>query len=213
MTHHDALIEELCRSATPVRRPLPSAVRAVGVTLLSLALGWLAVRTRMSLANLNGAGTPWGLLELAMTGIAGMAALLCAFEISIAGRPARGWYVATGSFLAWLAVSLAGIVSSGIPPGSWGDGLYCFRFLLAASAPMMVTVVIVLRRTRALRPGRTLFIAGLGVAALAISLLAFCHPFALQLVDFLMHLAAVACIVLLMVVLGRRCIEIPHGTA
>ena len=212
MTHHDALIEELCRSAKPVRRPLPAAVRAIGVTALSLALWWLVLRARMSTANLNGTGHVWGLLELLLTGVAGLSALLCAFEISIAGRPARGLYLAVGSMLAWLTVSLAGIVSSGVPVGSLGDGLYCFPFLLIVGAPMMVAMVFALRRTRTLQPRRTLFIAGLGVSALALSLLAFCHPFVPQLIDFSMHVAAVACIVLLMIRFGRRWIEIPSGT-
>jgi len=206
--NHDALIEELCRTATPVRRPLPSAARALGAAIVSLALGWLMVGVHPSFANLNGTGNALGGLELAMTAIAGVAALLCAFEMSIAGRPARGLYLATGSFLAWLVVSLAGLSATGTPSGSLGDGLYCFRFLLVAGAPMMVLVVLMLRRTRTLRPGRTLLVAALGVASLSISLLACCHPFALSRVDFLMHTAAVACIVLLMVVPGRRWIGI-----
>ena len=211
MTNHDTLIEELCRSATPVRRPLPVVLRTASVATLSLALGWLAVHPRLSTANLNGAGDLWGMLELALTGIAGVAALLCAFEISIAGRQARGLRLAVGSLLAWLAVSLIGIFSSGAPHGSLGDGLYCFVFLLAVSTPMMVTVVFALRRTRALQPRQALFMAGLSIAALSLSLLAFCHPFAPQLIDFSMHLAAAACIVSLMVLLGRRWIEIPAG--
>lgn len=210
--NHDALIEELCRTATPVRRPLPAATRAVGTAILSLALGWLMVGVHPSFSNLNGTGTSLGGLELAMTAIAGVAALLCAFEMSIAGRPPRGLYLATGSFLAWLVISLAGLGISGAPSGSLGDGLYCFGFLMIASAPMMVLVVLMLRRTRAVRPGPTLFVAGLGVAALAISLLACCHPFALNWIDFLMHTAAAACIVLLIVVAGRRWIEIGPGS-
>ena len=211
MNNHDALIEELCRSATPVRRPLPPAVRAIGVAALSLALGWLAFRSRMSLGNPVGEGDPLGFVELALAGIAGITALLCAFEMSIAGRRARGLYLAIGSFLGWLALSLFGIIRTGVPTGAFGDGLYCFSFLLIVSAPMMILAVLALRRTRAIQPGRTLFIAGLGVAALALCLLAFCHPFALQLVDFGTHLAAVACIVLLMFLFGRRYVRVSAG--
>ena len=50
--------------------------------------------------------------------------------------------------------------------------------------------------------------AGLGVASLAVSLLAFCHPVHLHLLDFALHLAAIVTIVALTVMVGRRWVSV-----
>jgi len=209
VTDHDSLIEALSRSAKPVNRPWPAAVRATACAAAALGAGWLAAgAVPMSWTNLNGAGPFWGALELAMTAILGLAALLQAFEMSIAGRSPRGLPWVKGCLLAWLGASFAGIMLEAAPASAPGDRLYCFPFLLGAGIPMMLPVILALRRTRTLQPGRTSLVAGLGIAALAASLLAVCHPFALSMVDFAMHLAGMASIVLLMVGIGQRWIAV-----
>ncbi len=69
---------------------------------------------------------------------------------------------------------------------------------------MMVLMIASLRRTRTLHPVRSLGMAGLGIASMAVSLLAFCHPVHLHAIDFVMHLAAIVTIVALTVLVGRR---------
>ncbi len=209
MVDHDALIEALSRSATPVRRTYPAPARAVAWAVIAMACGWAATTwIRVPLSAWSGTDW-WKLAQLALLLLLGVTALLGAFEMSIAGRPARWWPVLAGGAVAWLAVSFGGIIASHAPIGRAGDGIYCFRFLLVASLPMMVLVVAALRRTGSFRPRQTLLSAGIGIAALSASLLAFCHPFALQLFDFLMHLVAVAGIVVLMAVFGTRWVAWP----
>ncbi len=209
MVDHDALIETLARAATPVRRLRPAPLRALAWAAIAMACGWIATTGVRAPPGLWSGGDYWQATQLALLLMLGVAALVSAFEMSIAGRSTRLQPLLVIGVLAWLAVSFGSIVASGQPLGTVGDGLYCFRFLLVASLPMMILVVIALRRTGSFRPRRTLLSAGLGIAALSASLLALCHPFALQFVDFLMHLAAIASIVALTLLLGMRWVAWP----
>ncbi len=110
--------------------------------------------------------------------------------------------------LAWLAASLVSVTLSRDPIGHFGSGTFCYAFIMLASAPMILGALIALRRTRSVRPRRTLIATGLGIAFLALSLLGFCHPATGELVDFLGHLAGAASVVALTLLLGRRLIAI-----
>lgn len=209
MHDHEALIERLSLSAKPVRRPWSPAARALLVAIIGLASGWLVTSNiRSPWAALNG-GDNWGLAQFILTIVAGISALVAAFQVSIPGIRSRWQWVPGVILLTWLFACLGGIFLSGEDAGTLGDGIYCFRFLTVASLPMIVAVVIALRRTRSPNPTRTLLYAGVGVAALSVSLLALCHPFSLQLVDFGMHLSAIVCVVGLTVLIGRPQITYP----
>ena len=73
---------------------------------------------------------------------------------------------------------------------------------------MMVLMIASLRKTRALHPVRSLAMAGLGVSCMAVTMLAFCHPVHLHPMDFVMHLAAIALIIVMTVLLGRRWVKL-----
>lgn len=204
MADHDALIERLSRSATPVRRLRPAPVRAVLWAAVALACGWIATAGIGTPVTAWSSGDYGSMAQFVLLLLLGGTAFAGAFEMSIAGLTSRLLPVVVTGFLAWLAISLGSIALSDEPRGSLGDGIYCFTFLLVAGLPMMALVMTALRSTGSFRPGPTLLSAGIGVAALSAALLALCHPFALQLVDFLMHLAAVACIMVLTTMLGAR---------
>lgn len=203
MRDHQALIDLLSRSTTPVRRPWPAPVRALLVVAISLASGvFLTSGVRFPWRSLLG-GNGWGLIQVILTLAAGVAVLVTAFEISIPGRRSRWPWAAAAIAATWLLACLGTILLSRTPFGTFDDGIFCFRFLVVASLPMIGAVVVALRQTRSPRPTQTLLFAGGGVAALAASLLALCHSSALKLVDFSMHLAAMTCVIGLTILIGR----------
>ena len=209
MRDHEALIEPLGRPAGPVRRPAPALLRALGWSAAAVVGGWLATAAfHTPLAEWAG-DDGWGVAQLVLSLALGVAALALAFETAIPGSRPRAILLAGLGLGAWLALGVANVVVTGAPTGSLGDGAFCFSFMVAAGAPIMALVVFGLRRTGSLNPGRTLAAAGVSVAALAASLLALCHPFALEIVDFLMHLAAVAVMIPATILLGRRWIDWP----
>lgn len=209
MTDHEALIEALSRSAAPIRRPLPAPLRALVWGALAIASGWLATTGLRAPLTAWTADDGWGLAQLALSLALGVAALASAFETSIPGPRRRTAPVLVLGLAAWLVVGVINVSVTDAPAGSFGDGVYCFRFLVTSSLPMAALVVIGLRSTGSLAPGRTLAAAGIGVAALSASMLALCHPFGLARVDFLMHIAAIVGVVAATIVLGRRWIDWP----
>jgi len=203
--NHELLIDRLSDSLRPVRRPLPAWLRALGWMALALPCGLAATRAIPRYQPDWGApGMAWAVVEIALSLGLGLAVVVSAFDISIAGRPLRAGRVMVGLGLVWLAVCVGNIAVSPWHAVRLGAGLYCYTFMMLASAPMMPLMVLALRRTRALHPGRSLAVAGIGIAFLVSGLLGFCHQGHLHPVDFLMHLAAGASIVLLTTVLGRR---------
>jgi hypothetical protein len=203
MTDHDALIETLSGSAGAIRRPSPPLLRAGGWLLVTMIVGWLAIATvRRPWAVLNGSGDPYAWLALGATLAIGIIAIVAAFQMCIPGRIVRGSALLPVLLPAWALISLGGLATARWPSGAYGDGMYCFRFILTASLPMTVMIVVALRRTGSLHPRRTLAMASLGIGFLALSALAFCHPFSFTLIDTAGHLAAVAVVVALAVTIG-----------
>lgn len=205
MVDHEALVETLSRSAGPVGRPLPPAVRAIGWMALAIPAGLLATDVvRKTSVDWSAPAAMWAALAIMISLLLGTSAIVAAFVTSIAGRAMRiGLWFGMGVTL-WLIANLADIAASTHPLGRMGSGGYCFEFMMLAAAPMIALVILWLRRTRAIRPERTLTIAGLGIAFLSLGLLGFCHPANGHLFDFAAHLAAALSIVGLTVLCGRR---------
>jgi hypothetical protein len=216
MNNHDALIERLSRDATPVKRSASPWQRALGWMLVALPCGFLASLTMPSAAaNWSDPGALWAGLGMLLSLGLGAFALKTAFALSIAGHKAPQWRWLAAFSVAWLLVELLQITSSGDPIGHFGEGIYCYTFMMIAGIPMMVVVVAALRRTRSLYPARSLAIAGLSVAAMSQIILGFCHPVAGELMDLMMHFAASLTLIAGAVLAGRRWIAVPllqrHG--
>ncbi|MDO6408787.1 NrsF family protein [Pantoea phytobeneficialis] len=208
MTDHNLLIEKLSQAAQPVKRPLPTRWRV----LVWLAIAWpcgvlASLLVQRSLTDWSQPGAHWAMVQLALAFLLGWLAISSAFNMSIAGRRSISWKALLPLGLLWLALSILNIPRVE-PPLHVGDGTNCYTFLLVVSTPMMVMMIASLRRTRALNPVRSLAMAGFGVACMAVTLLAFCHPVHLHKVDFFMHLAAIASIVVLTVLVGKRWVAI-----
>ena len=205
------LIAALAGSVTPVRRAAPPSARA---------WAWLAVTMLAAVAAIHGlwseAGvaarfvSEWNYVELAATAATGVTAIVAAFRMGVPGATPRWPWRPLVPLSVWMAASLAVLVASTAPAESARHSVACFRFVLVASAPMAVMILVALRRTRALRPWRAAAMAGLGVASLAAFLLAFCHPFALNPVDFVVHLTAVLVVVTIVTLVGGPILAIRH---
>jgi hypothetical protein len=209
MSKHDALIEQLCREAHPVKRPAAPWIRAAGWMLVALPCGCLAsLLIPHGSSDWSKPGALWAGLWILMSFCLGALAIRTAFALSIAGQRMTNWRWLGACGLAWLLVGLIDVTSSTDPVGHVGEGMYCYTFMMVAGTPMIVIVVAALRYTRSLRPASSLAIAGLGIAAMSQILLGFCHPVAGELIDLMMHLAATITLVAMTVVGGWRWVRI-----
>ncbi|ADU71638.1 NrsF family protein [Pantoea sp. At-9b] len=208
MTDHNVLIEKLSQAAQPVKRPLPTGWRVAAWLAAALPCGVLAsLLVQRSLTDWSQPGAHWAMVQLALAFVLGTLAIRNAFTMSIAGRRSLSWKALLPLGLLWLALSILSIPRVEAPLHV-GDGTNCYTFLLVVSTPMMVMMIASLRRTRTLHPVRSLAMAGFGVACMAVTLLAFCHPVHLHQADFFMHLAAIVSIVALTVLVGKRWVAI-----
>lgn len=205
MTNHDALIEQLCREASPVQRPASPWQRARNWMLVALPCGFLASLIMPSkAADWSQPGALWAGLGMLVSLGLGAFALKTAFALSIAGHKMPRWRWLAAFSVGWLLVELLAITSSGDPVGHFGEGVYCYTFMMLAGTPMLLIVIAALRLTRSLYPAGSLALAGLGIAAMSQIILGFCHPVAGELMDLMMHLAAAVTLIVIAVLAGRR---------
>ncbi len=204
MTDHELLIEKLSQQIRPVNRPWPTSWRVLAWLAIALpcafATSYLVPR---GVTDWSQPGALQAIGQLLLAFVLGVLALRSALAMSIAGRRSISWKALLPIGLLWLGLSLTSIPGKA-PPVADNDSVRCFTFLLVVSLPMMALIIVTLRRTRALHPLRSLALAGLGVACMAVSLLAFCHPVHLHALDFVMHLAAIVTIVALTMIIGKR---------
>ena len=209
MADHENLIDTLSRSAGPVKRPLPTIVRATLFLCAGLPCGVLATSVlHHGWTHWSQPGAIWPLVSLILSFAVGALGIATAFDLGIPGRKTPAWTVFALLIAAWLVAGVMSIAVSPDPVGRFGSGTYCYSFMTLAGAPMVLLAILALRRTRALKPGKALAMAGVGVAFMASSLLMLCHSIDEQVIDFLMHIAAAATIVVATVVLGRRWVAV-----
>jgi hypothetical protein len=208
MDSHDALIEKLSLAAAPVKRAQPVHWRVMSWLLMALPAGVLAsLLLQRTATDWSQPGAEWAVAQLALAFTIGLLAINAAFTTSIAGRrPLKmRWLMALAAV--WLGSVLINIGHQPLSVDSLHD-THCYTFMVTVSVPMVALAIGYLRRTRTLRPLRSLALSGIGVAAMALTLLTFCHPVHLHPDDFLMHLAAIATIVGATVALGWRWVSV-----
>lgn len=203
------LIETLAADAKPIRRLRPPLLRAA----LWLA-GFLALAGIITLAS--GAWPKMILrlhdvrfaVEMAATLLTGMAAIMAAFYVCLPDR-ALSWRFLPLPFLAlWLASSGYECYRNWIVLGpdrslGMGESMHCFGFIVGISVPLAAALYFAMRRARPLNPLPVMAVGGLGVAALAATLLQFYHPFDVTVMDLGLHLAAVTVVIAAMSGLGQ----------
>jgi hypothetical protein len=212
MNDHALLIDALGDDASPVQRPAPAALRALAWTVVCLAAGFFATRVIAAPWSRIGFNGLVGGVSAAICLAAGALLLIAAFETSIPGRRSRALPAAALFGAAWALGCIADLASRDWPAGRMGEGIYCFKFIVIACAPMTLAVIVALRRTYSIRPVRTMLLGAGGAAFLSFALLAFCHHGRLHLVDFSMHLAAVAVVIAVSTAAGSGLVSIPRGT-
>ena len=206
----EKLIETLARDARPVRPLAPPLVRASAL-ISAILIGFGLV------VAITGAGSLMAarlhdtlyMLELAGTFLTGATAIAAAATLSVPGRSYSWMLLPLPSALLWFGAATTRCVLN-IAQGS--ESLFssssCFFFIAMVGMPLAVALFFVLRRSTAVNLASVMALGGLGVAALAATLLQFFHPEDTTAVDFATHLAATAGIVAFMMTLGSGALRL-----
>lgn len=209
MADHETLIDALAMRAEPVRRLRPAWVRALVWTPFALGLGYFATTFSYRSAPDWSEPLAWVAAANILASLSlGIAIFIASLSSGVAGDAVRvkGW--TAPAFALWLALAVVGIGVSPDPIGEIGNGGYCFTFVMTAGLPMILVAILALRRTRSLRPVKSLALAGGGIAFMAFGLLAFCHPIAMSTVDFAGHLIAALLLCAAAVLLGWKAVSV-----
>lgn len=210
MVDHEILIEKLSRSIEPVQRPWSPGLRVMAWVAMALPSGIAAsMLVSRTLTDWSQTGSAGVILQLLLTFVAGTLAVRNAFLISIAGLRPLSWKWFVPLISVWLAITSGNVYFSHSVPAGTAEDTNCYLFMVVVSIPMAVLVIGYLRRTRTLFPAQSLGAAGAGVACMALTLLAFCHPTHVIFQDFLTHIAATTTIVALTILLGYRWVSLP----
>jgi hypothetical protein len=196
----ERLIERLAAEAEPVHRLRPPGLRAA---LWLLAVAAVAAMGIAAFADLGvfarRAQDPKLVADMIATLVTGIAAVLAAFELSLPDRAPAWALLPLPPLAAWIATSGYSCYRHWITfgPDGWelGESTHCFRFILSVSVPLGVTLWLLLRQARPLAPVRVASVGGLGVAAIAATLLQFFHPFDVTLMDLSVHATAIAIVI------------------
>jgi hypothetical protein len=202
------LIEKLVAECAPVRRLSPPFMRAaiwLGiVTTLATAAVWIMGDIPDMVCRLY---VMRFALEMTGTLFTGAGAVVAAFYLSMPDRSRLWALLPVPPLLLWLSSAGVGCYLHWIDygPEGWalGPSANCFVFIVGSSVPLAIALYWALKQAVPLDTLSVTAIGGLGVAALAATILQFFHPFDVTLIDLSVHVAAVLVVVILMSTLGR----------
>jgi hypothetical protein len=208
-TPHDRLIEGLASDLRPVR-PLPSPARRamiwLGFVIAAGLLLSLIADLPAFMRRLMASPDMW----MAMLGSAltALLAAIAAFKLSLPDS-ARAWaWLPLPAVVLWIAASGVGCLRNFVLPGTYvppmGETMECLAIIVALSVPFSLLMFAMLREAFSLLPALTATIAGLAVAAASATLLNLFHPFDAAVLDLLVHAFAVALVIVVSRVYGRR---------
>jgi hypothetical protein len=203
------LIANLAAEASPVKPLSPPLQRAVlwvsGFFAVIAVAIWLNGNFAESAARFSDVSVR---LEFAGALLTGLTALLAAFFVSLPDRSKLWLLVPVLPLGFWLMGSGYGcylhLLEYG--PSGWalGESGNCIAFILGVSLPSSIALYLALRRSTPLDPVAPLMAGGLGVAGLAAAALQFFHPFQITFLDLGAHIFAVAIVIALLTLFGRR---------
>ena len=202
----DRLIDNMSRDVAPVRRLRPPLVRAT-LWLAVVALVGGAVIVVWGDLHIVAARTRQPAFDVALVSalVTGCLAVTAAFYLSLPDRPLAWALLPMPALAVWLASSGIGCYRDWLTDrsGAWrlGESGDCFMFILAIGIPLSLALLVTLRRARPIFPRRVAILGALGAASLAAFLLQFFHPFAITLMDLLVH--ATGCAVLITLISWR----------
>ncbi|WKX26422.1 NrsF family protein [Tatumella ptyseos] len=203
MSDHQQLIKQLSHEMQPVNPLAPTGSRILRWIAVALPLAIVSsVVVHRGLTNWTQPGAGLAIAQLVLAVTIGIAAVWNALTLLIPGRhtiPTVRFVLAGGL---WLLLNIMSIPAH--PPAPTHDhGTFCYLFLMVVSTPMVITLLWTLRQSGGLYSQKSLLMAGISVAAWSVSLLSLCHPVQQDRMDFTLHIAAVATIIGITIVIGR----------
>lgn len=202
------LIGDLSADLKPVRRLPPPWLRALIWLGVVLVVGLLLVATRTLLPALGIIGNDPFMLPGAYASLAtAILAAIAAFELSLPDRSDAWILLPLPPLVVWIVLNGLGCLATLAIPGTETSPfqfMVCFSLILGISIPLTAAMIVMLRRTRPLRPLRVGVLGGLAASAAAATLLILIHPHDSAVLDLAAHCVAVAVIVGLNVLLGGR---------
>jgi hypothetical protein len=205
-------IARLVADAKPVRRlgsPVRRSLIWTGMVLALLALAiWLTgamPRLRDQFSN------PTAAIELVAACLTGVLALFAAFHLIMPDRSPRWAWLPMPTLALWLGATLFECVQTGMQEGVAalfkGIGWHCFIFISVVSLPLGIALLVALRRGAPVAPVRAAMLGGLGVSALAATVLHAFHSFDGGIDDTAMHAVAIVAVVAAFGALGRPTLD------
>jgi hypothetical protein len=206
---HDRLIAGLASDLQPVR-PLPAPSKRAVIWLGFVVVAGLLLSLIADLPafthRLMASPDMW----MAMTGSALTAVLaaIAAFKLSMPDSPKAWAWLPLPAVLLWIFASGLGCLRSYVLPdthvAAMPETMECLTIIVALSVPFSLLMFAMLREAFSLLPALTASIAGLAVAAASATLLDLFHPIDAAAVDLLVHAFAVALVIAVSRIVGRR---------
>jgi len=211
-TPHEDIIRALIADLKPVRRLPPPGWRALLWLALVAAVAFTlaAVADRPAVeARLTAAPDIW--LAAIGSALTMVLAAIAAFELSLPDRSPLWALLPLPAAVLWLGASGAGCLRIWLVPGTHAavlnDSKDCIAFILALSIPLSALLLGMLRQGHTLRPGLTAAVAGFASAAAAATLLVFFHPYDASATDLVVHVVAVALVIVANRAYGGRLLQ------
>jgi hypothetical protein len=211
-SRHEDVIQSLIADLKPVRRLPPPGWRALLWLALVAAFAFTlaAVADRpAAAARLAAAPDMW--LAASGSALTMVLAAIAAFQLSLPDRGPLWALLPLPSALLWIGASGAGCLRTWLVPGAHAadlnDSKDCLAFILGLSIPLSALLLGMLRRGHTLRPGLTAAVAGIAAAAAAATLLVFFHPYDASATDVVVHVVAVALVIIANGAYGGRLLQ------
>jgi hypothetical protein len=211
-SRHEDVIQSLIQDLKPVRPLPPPGRRALlwlaVVAALAFVLAAVADRPAVA-ARLTAAPDMW--LAAIGSALTMVLAAIAAFQLSLPDRSRLWALLPLPAALLWLGASGAGCLRVWLVPGTHAavldDSKDCIAFILALAVPLSILLLGMLRRGHTLQPGLTAAVAGFASAAAAATLLVFFHPYDASATDVVVHVVAVALVIIANRALGGRLLQ------
>jgi hypothetical protein len=201
------LIGALTADLSPVKRVMRPAMGAAAFVVASLVVAVVTVMLSHfpALPESNASLGMW--LDTIGAVATSWLAALAAWQISMPDRSRRWALLPLPGVLLWLGSSLIESLTVGEAGSNWGatlaEALQCVRCIMLAGAPLIVFLILMLRRSAPLDPGLVAGLAGLACAGAGAAVLGLVHPHHPALLDLVLHTAALGVLVGAAYLLGR----------
>jgi hypothetical protein len=208
-SRHEDLIRSLVAELAPVRRlPTPGRRALLWLAVVAALAFMLAAIADRPAVTLRLAAAPDMWLAAIGSALTMVLAAIAAFQLSLPDRSPLWAWLPLPAALLWLGASGAGCLRMWLVAGTHAavldDSKDCIAFILALAIPLSALLLGMLRRGHTLRPGLTAAVAGFASASAAATLLVLFHPYDASATDVVVHVVAVALVIIANRALGGR---------